>query len=379
MNKRLLILPLLALGGQAMAQTDVTVNLKEKAVDSLIVTVSEEGSAKEIRKFTVAAKGGKAKFQLDETTPHAIYLEAVPSKKWNSFMLIPGAKIKVGGTLDDLKVSGHDFYKDEAAYNASLKDLKAKSQDFDKRIRELQEKGDSKAAEKLFREELLATYQQMQDKAEEFITTHPGSDYSVYLATVRWQGEDRQKQLAKLVDAGENSIMKSFKDAVIANEKKQQEEADRRKKEREEQMTRMQGTDAPEFALPSLDGTPLSISSLKGKVTVIDFWGKWCYWCMKGMPDMKKYYEKYAGKLEILGVNYGDTEDVWKKTVEENELTWKHVRMDRANKEQTAILQLYGVSGFPTKVILSAEGKIIKVVVGEDPAFYTLIDELLEE
>ena len=379
MNKKLFILPLLALCGQAVAQTDVTVNLKDKEVDSLTVYVSDEAFGSEARHFTVAAKGGKTKIQLDETTPRMVYLESIPGKKRSGFTLIPGAKIKVSGTWDDTKVGGHDFYKDEVAYKASIKDLTAKGKDADRRIRDLQTKGDSKAAEKVYREELLTLYQDMRGKTEEFITAHPNSDYSVYLAIANFQGEDRDKQLAKISDEAKNGIMKTFTNAVAANEKKQQEEAERREKEREEQMAKMQGTDAPAFTLPAIDGTELSIADLKGKVTVIDFWGKWCYWCMKGMPDMKKYYEKYAGKLEILGVNYGDTEDVWKKTVEESGLTWKHVRMDRANKEQTAILQAYGVSGFPTKVILSAEGKILKVVVGEDPAFYTFLDELLAE
>lgn len=379
MNKQLLILPLLALCGQAVAQSDVTVNLKDKAVDSLIVTVSDETFSGEARHFTVAAKGGKAKIQLNETTPRLVMLQSIPGKQQTGFTLIPGARIKVSGTWDDTQVSGHDYFKDEAAYEASVKDLSAKGKDADDRIRALIEKGDRETANKIYREELLAIHESMMNKIKEFITTHPNSDYSVYLATAYWRGDERNEQLAKINDENKNGFMKSFTDAVIANEKKQQEEAERREKEREERMAKMQGTDAPAFTLPAIDGTELSIADLKGKVTVIDFWGKWCYWCMKGMPDMKKYYEKYAGKLEILGVNYGDTEEVWKKTVEENELTWKHVRMDKSNREQTAILQQYGVSGFPTKVILSAEGKIIKVVVGEDPAFYTFLDELLAQ
>lgn len=379
MNKKLIILPLLALCGQAMAQTNVTVDLKDKAVDSITVTVSNEDFRGEARHFTVAAKGGKAKFQLDETTPRLVMLRSIPGDNPAGFVMVPGAKIKLSGIGIKTKVSGHDFYKDEDAYEASVEVLRAKGQDADNRARALMEKGDREAANKIYQEELLVINESLLNKTEEFIATHPNSPYSVYLANDYWRGEDREEQLAKISDEAKNGFMKSFTDAVAAAEKKRQEESERREKEREEQMAKMQGTDAPAFTLPAIDGTELSIADLKGKVVVIDFWGKWCYWCMKGMPDMKKYYEKYAGKLEILGVNYGDTEDVWKKTVEENALTWKHVRMDRANKEQTAILQQYGVSGFPTKVILSAEGKILKVVVGEDPAFYTFLDELLAE
>ncbi len=131
---------------------------------------------------------------------------------------------------------------------------------------------------------------------------------------------------------------------------------------------------APEIALPSLGGDTLTLSSLRGKYVVVDFWGKWCYWCMKGMPDMKKYYEKYKGKLEILGVNYGDTHAVWKQTVEEQKLPWKHVKMGKADQK---LLTDYAVQGFPTKIIISPQGKIIRTIVGEDPEFYTLLDQLL--
>lgn len=377
MNKRLLILPLLALCGRAVAQSDVTVNLKGAEVDSIRVYISEETFDNEKPRFTVAAKGGKAKFHINETTARSAFIEAVPGEQRVFFTHIPGTKIKVTGTWNAHKVSGHQFYKDEEQYDALTKENMKGFEEFEAKTKAMRERGEE-LNEDIYNE-LSRLSNEHQSISEQFIDSHKNSDYSVYLAMTNWRPEDRDKQLDKLTPEVRNGFMKSYVDAIKAREKAIMEQRERQKKEREEKMAKMQGTDAPEFALPSLDGTPLSISSLKGKVTVIDFWGKWCYWCMKGMPDMKKYYEKYAGKLEILGVNYGDTEEVWKKTVEENELTWKHVRMDRTNKEQTAILQQYGVSGFPTKVILSAEGKIIKVVVGEDPAFYTFIDELLGE
>ncbi len=379
MNKRLLILPLLALCGRAVAQTDVTVNLKDKTVDSILVYVSDPSLGHAERSFTVAAKGGKAKFRIEETSLRRIYLQAKPGEKRTNIVLVPGAKVNVTGTWDDVKVSGHDFYKDDAAYKATTKDNETKFQDALKRAKKLKESGAEEAANNVYRDEVYKIRENLYAQTDAFIASHANSAYSIYLAMTNWRGEERDKRMAKISDEAKNGFMKNYTDAVLTSEKKLKEEQERREKEREEQMAKMQGTDAPAFTLPAIDGTELSTADLKGKVTVVDFWGKWCYWCMKGMPDMKKYYEKYAGKLEILGVNYGDTEEVWKKTVEENELTWKHVRMDRTNKEQTAILQQYGVSGFPTKVILSAEGKIIKVVVGEDPAFYKFLDEVLGE
>lgn len=130
---------------------------------------------------------------------------------------------------------------------------------------------------------------------------------------------------------------------------------------------------APDFTLVSLDGSKLALSSLRGKYVVIDFWGSWCYWCMKGVPQMKEYYAKYKDKLEILGVNYGDDVNKWKDTVRENDMPWKHVRM-----EDDAVAKLYEVQGFPTKVVIDPQGHLLKTVVGESEEFYQYIDELMK-
>ena len=53
------------------------------------------------------------------------------------------------------------------------------------------------------------------------------------------------------------------------------------------------GTEAPDFALATPDGKTVKLSDMRGKYVVLDFWGSWCGWCIKGMPEMKKYYEKY--------------------------------------------------------------------------------------
>ena len=91
------------------------------------------------------------------------------------------------------------------------------------------------------------------------------------------------------------------------------------------------------------------------------------------MPKMKEYYEKYKGKFEILGVDCNDTEAKWKAAVEKHQLPWIHVY----NSKDSKVLSDYAVQGFPTKIVIDANGKIIKTIVGEDPAFYTLLDEVL--
>jgi len=133
---------------------------------------------------------------------------------------------------------------------------------------------------------------------------------------------------------------------------------------------------APDFELPDLQGNALKLSSLRGKYVVLDFWGSWCIWCIRGIPNMKTAYAKHKDKLEILGVDCRDSEEKWKAAVEEHELPWLQVRC--SDEQLPKLGEMYGIEGFPTKVIISPEGKLVKTIVGEDPEFYTFLDELLK-
>lgn len=133
------------------------------------------------------------------------------------------------------------------------------------------------------------------------------------------------------------------------------------------------GTKAKDFTLDDLGGKPLSLSSLKGKYVILDFWGSWCGWCIRGFPKMKEYYEKYNDKMEILGIDCNDSPEAWHAAVEKYGLPWLHVY----NPDSSSLTEDYGITGFPTKIIIGPEGDIVKVIAGEDPAFYSFLDELL--
>ena len=133
---------------------------------------------------------------------------------------------------------------------------------------------------------------------------------------------------------------------------------------------------APDFELPNLQGSTTKLSSLRGKYVVLDFWGSWCVWCIRGIPKMKEAYTKYKDKMEILGVDCRDTEEKWRAAVDEHQLPWLQVRCP--DEKLQTIADQYGIEGFPTKVVIDPNGKIINTVVGEDPAFYTYLDSLFK-
>ncbi|MDE6342951.1 MAG: TlpA family protein disulfide reductase [Muribaculaceae bacterium] len=142
----------------------------------------------------------------------------------------------------------------------------------------------------------------------------------------------------------------------------------------ESAVTEVRKVAAPEFKLEDINGNMLSLSDLRGKWVILDFWGSWCPWCIKGFPALKDAYKEYEGKVEIVGIDCGDTKDVWKATVERYELLWLQVY----NPRNSDLTEQYGIQGFPTKFIIDPEGNVAHVTVGENPEFFSMLKHLVK-
>ena len=134
-------------------------------------------------------------------------------------------------------------------------------------------------------------------------------------------------------------------------------------------------TEAPNFTLKNLDGKDVSLTDFRGKWVILDFWGSWCPWCIKGFPELKEAYEKYDGRLEIIGIDCNESEEAWRAGVEKYELPWVHVY----NPQGGSVTAEYGVQGYPTKAIIDPEGKIRNITVGHNPEFFVALTELMGE
>lgn len=124
------------------------------------------------------------------------------------------------------------------------------------------------------------------------------------------------------------------------------------------------------------DKKPFDLATLRGKYVIVDFWGTWCGPCVSGMPKMKEYLDKYNGKLDIVGVaQESDDGTSWRNFLDKNKnYQWHHV-LSRNNEDY---IVKFSVAGFPTKIIVDPQGKILARYVGEDEEFYTKLDELIK-
>ncbi len=138
------------------------------------------------------------------------------------------------------------------------------------------------------------------------------------------------------------------------------------------------GQMVPEIkTISTVDGDEFDLTSYRGKYVMIDFWGTWCGPCVGEMPKVSEYAKKYKDKLEILGVNSGDSKKKMTDFLEKNNYKWQQILNVRGESADNFVLK-FNVTGFPTKFIIDPEGKIVKKYVGSGEEAFELLEELLK-
>lgn len=372
---------LLAAACTPSQKPEITGELTGLNTDTLLVRSFPFGArdVSQMKMDTIVAKDGKFTLSMTDSVPRLVNIYQKPSMTPNpdgsmpamsmaavGFMLVPQNPLTVTGTIEDYTLGGSPVYEDYAGVEAQTKVFSAKVDSIMKICQEMSQN-------KVSRDSIAAVYEQIGTIGEEmnqvkidYIKQHPDKDASLLLLS-----ELQTEEMGELIDLISEPVRTGALSSVYTVLKEQHDKAMAREKAKE---LVKDGAQAPDFTLKDINGKDFTLSSLKGKYVVLDFWGSWCGWCIKGMPDMKKAYAKYKNKMEIVGIDCNDTEEKWKAAVKEHELPWTHVR----NDEATDVSVMYAIQGYPTKVIIDKEGKIVKTVIGEDPAFYTFLDKLLK-
>ncbi len=144
----------------------------------------------------------------------------------------------------------------------------------------------------------------------------------------------------------------------------------------------VQGEVVPDFTAPLPDGTPFTLSDLRGDHILLDFWGSWCGPCRKANPGLVRIFQEFgtetSGKspgFHLVSVGVETDAQRWKAAIKKDGLIWPYHLMD-TDLFKGEIARLYGVREIPTTYLIDPEGVIIGVNLSEDKLRQVLTERL---
>lgn len=339
---------------------------------SIIIYKYDLAKGQAMKPDTVALRNGAFSVTVPEclqrisimAKPTGNSMPAMMMTARNSYIFIPGDQLQVNGDIHALTPSGTRLYQ-ELAECQQVNALWAQADSVQHAMGPYyQDREKNKEILNRMLAQLKNILAEQLAAAKEVVQNKPGSLAAAYLVT-QMPLADAVEQIAKLSPDNQQGAFKPMFEKIRTDYEVSVKRA-------EAQKSLASGKKAPDFRLRDIKGQERTLADFKGKYVLLDFWGTWCGWCIKGMPQMKEYYGKYKDRMEIVGICCNDTEDKWKKGVGKYQLPWTNL-YNGFDKEITI---RYAVSGFPTKVLIDPEGNLVQIFVGESEELYQKLDQL---
>lgn len=295
---------------------------------------------------TAEIAGGKFSFEGKMETPDIRILRLNEQDYFAQFFL-DNANLTVTASKDSLrntKISGSPTQDVFQIYITEMEKLNKDLQGLQAKYQNAMASGNVNEAEKA-KIDAQAMIDNNKVYSKNFVKEHTNSVVAAYITLY---------QLANQIEGAElDSIVSKFSPEIGKSEYVEQ-----LKKIIEEQKKTAVGVVAPDFTMNDPEGKPIQLSSLRGKVVMIDFWASWCSPCRQENPNVVKLYNQYHSKgFEILGVSLDRGKDEWIQAIKDDQLSWLHV--SDLQFWQNSAARLYGVNAIPQTYLLDKDGVII--------------------
>jgi len=294
---------------------------------------------------TAAIADGMFSFSGEAEMPEVRYLALDPQRPAVSFFVEKG-EITISGdmkNLTELTCTGTEtntlfntYNKTDMAFNTQLNEIYGKYKEAKKQKDNVLEEELGAQLDEIDQQQTAATM--------EFIKTHPESVVTPYMMW-RYSYMFTLEEMSPIYE----SLSPWVKTSVYSE----------RVKERIDLLESVAvGQPFIDFSMEDTRGNQLALSSVTGKVTLVDFWASWCSPCRAENPNVVAAYEKYHDNgFEILGVSFDKDREKWVKAIKDDNLNWNHV--SDLSYWDNAAGKMYGIRSIPSNFLMDEDGIIL--------------------
>ncbi len=330
-----------------MAQSQTSVRGKLTNFKSTPVFLYENGTSTSLVSQSSVDESGQFSMVFDQSHMN-IYKLQFDERTFLSLVLEPGDQVVVTGDFKDfmgtVSIRGSQQSQDVLTSDQQLKMYKQKMDSVNNAYYAALPLGISEPQLKEFTDGYQSLESQQQNYIRIFVQQNPSSMACLFM--IDRLSIDQFFDVYEAADAGlyarypENVYVQGFHTRV-------------------NNARRLAiGSLAPEIELTTPEGTLLKLSSLKGKVVLIDFWASWCAPCRKENPNVVRLFNANKDKgFTIFGVSLDKDKASWEKAIRDDGLAWNHVSDLKFWQSEGA--KIYNVSAVPYTVLLDREGKIV--------------------